>query len=57
MVERNRENGSMQKAPLAFVLTLINSVAEPTMDFMTQDSANAKKHCKVGFDAVWRMLE
>jgi hypothetical protein len=57
LVERSRENGSMQKAPLAFVLTLMNSVAEATMDFMTQDSANAKKHCKVGFDAVWRMLE
>jgi AcrR family transcriptional regulator len=57
LVERSRKNGSMQKAPLAFVLTLMNSVGEATMDFMTQDSANAKKHCKVGFDAVWRMLE
>lgn len=57
LVERSRENGSMQKAPLAFVLTLMNSVAEATMDFMTQDAANAKKHCKVGFAAMWRMLE
>ena len=57
LVECSRENGSMQKAPLAFVLALMNSVAEATMDFMTQDSANAKKHCKVGFEAVWRMLE
>jgi AcrR family transcriptional regulator len=57
LVERSRENGSMQKTPLAFVLTLMNSVAEATMDFMMQDSANAKKHCKAGFDAMWRMLE
>ena len=57
LVERSRKNGSMQKAPLAFVLTLMNSVAEATMDFMMQDSANAKKHCKTGFDAMWRMLE
>jgi AcrR family transcriptional regulator len=57
LVERSRENGSMQKAPLAFALTLMNSVGEATMDFMTQDPANAKKHCKVGFDAVWRMLQ
>ena len=57
LVERSRENGSMQRAPLAFVLTLMNSVAEATMDFMTQDPTNAKKHCKVGFDAAWRMLE
>ncbi len=27
----------------------MNSVAEATMDFMTQDPANAKKHSKVGF--------
>jgi AcrR family transcriptional regulator len=52
LVERGRENGSMQKAPLAFVLTLMNSVAEATMDFMTQEPANAKKHCKEGFGAM-----
>jgi hypothetical protein len=46
----------MQKAPRGFVVALMNSVAEATMDFMTQDTANAKKHCKVGFDALWRML-
>jgi hypothetical protein len=26
------------------------------MDFMTQDSIGAKKHCKVGFDALWRLV-
>jgi hypothetical protein len=34
----------------------MNSVAEATMDFMKQDPANAKKHSKEGFDALWRML-
>ena len=57
LVERSRENGSMQNAPLGFILTLMNSVAEGTMEFMTQDPANAKKHCKMGFEAMWRMLE
>ena len=46
----------MQKAPMGFVVALMNSVAEATMDFMTQDPANAKKHSKVGFEALWRML-
>ncbi len=56
LMERSRANGPMQKAPMGFVLALMNSVAEATMDFMVQDPKNAKKHCKVGFDALWRML-
>ena len=56
LLELGRANGPMQKAPMAFVVALMNSVAEATMDFMTQDPANAKKHSKVGFDALWRML-
>jgi AcrR family transcriptional regulator len=56
LMERSRTNGPMWRAPMGFVVALMNSVAEATMDFMTQDSTNAKKHCKVGFDALWRML-
>jgi hypothetical protein len=26
------------------------------MDFMVQDPTHADKHCKVGFDALWRVL-
>src|ERR1700733_10012401 len=56
LLERARAKGPLQKAPMGFVVALMNSVAEATMDFMTQDPANAKKHSKVGFDALWRML-
>ncbi len=55
-LERGRANGPLQKAPLGFVVALMNSVAEATMDFMTQDPANAKRHSQVGFDAFWRIL-
>lgn len=55
--DRSRANGHMRKAPLGFVLAIMNSVAEATMDYMTQDAANAKKHCREGFDAIWRMME
>ncbi|HEY1903374.1 MAG TPA: TetR/AcrR family transcriptional regulator [Terracidiphilus sp.] len=57
LVERSRANGPMRSAPLGFVLALMNSVAEATMDYMTHDPANANKHCKAGFDALWRMVE
>ena len=57
LADRSRANGPMRKVPLGFVLAIMNSVAEATMDYMTQDAPNAKKHCREGFDALWRMLE
>lgn len=57
LVERSRASGPMRKASPGFVLALINSVADATMDYMTHDRKNANKHCKAGFDALWRMME
>jgi AcrR family transcriptional regulator len=56
LLERSRASGPMQKTPRAFVLSIMNSIAEATMDFMTQDAAHARKHCKEGFEALWRMV-
>lgn len=56
LMERGRANGSMRDASFAFVAAIMNSVAEATMDFMVHDPAHADEHCKVGFDALWRML-
>jgi len=56
LMERSRANGPMQKAPMGFVVAIMNSIAEATMDYMVQDPKNAKKHCRAGFDALWRML-
>ncbi|MEI9973100.1 MAG: hypothetical protein WDO73_14230 [Ignavibacteriota bacterium] len=41
---------------MEFVGAIMNSLAEATMDFMIQDKANAKKHCKVGFEVFWRAM-
>jgi AcrR family transcriptional regulator len=56
LLEQSRACGPMSKVPMRFVLMLMSSVAEATMDFMTQDPANARKHCKTGFDAIWRIV-
>ncbi len=56
LLERVRKTGSLSKAPMALVLTLTNSVAEAMMDFIAQNPANAKKHCRAGFEALWRMV-
>ena len=56
LLERARAGGGMRTVPMGFVVAIMNSVAEATMDFMTQDSTNAKKHCKAGFEALWRIV-
>jgi AcrR family transcriptional regulator len=56
LLERIRGNGPMNETPMAFLMTLMNSVAESTMDFMRQDPKRAKEHCRTGFEAVWRMV-
>jgi len=56
LLERLRANGPMRDAPMGFVVATMNSLAEATIDFMIHDPANANKHCKVGFDALWRAI-
>ena len=56
LLERSRENGPMRDAPLAFVASLMNALAEATIDFMIRDPANADKHSKAAFEALWRMI-
>ena len=56
LLERSRANGPLRNTPMGFVVAIMNAVADATMDFMIHDPSNAKKHCKVGFDALWRVI-
>jgi AcrR family transcriptional regulator len=56
LLERTRANGPMRDAPMGFVMEIMNSLADATVDFMANDPTNAGKHCKTGFDAFWRVL-
>jgi AcrR family transcriptional regulator len=56
MLERIHKNGAMRGASRGMFLALMNSVAEATMDFMVEDPKSADKHCRVGFEALWRMI-
>ena len=56
LLEQIRASGPMRKVPMGFVVAVMNSVAEATIDFMIQDSTHAKKHCKEGFEALWRIV-
>jgi AcrR family transcriptional regulator len=56
LLERIHAAGPMRDAPMGMFLSLMNSVAEATMDYMVLDKAHADKHCRVGFEALWRMI-
>jgi AcrR family transcriptional regulator len=56
MLERARSRGPMRDVPMEFVVALMNSLADATMDFMISDPANADEHRRAGFDALCRML-
>ena len=56
LLERSRAKGPMRQVPLGFIVAIMNAMGDATMDFMIHDPTHAKKHCKAGFDALWRML-
>ena len=56
LLERSRENGPMQAAPLGLVVGLMNAVAEATVDFIVTDPTNSDAHRHAGFEAMWRMI-
>jgi AcrR family transcriptional regulator len=56
LMEQIRTNGPLRNASKGFAGAVMNSLAETTMDFMICDPANAKKHCKLGFEVFWRAI-
>jgi AcrR family transcriptional regulator len=56
LLERSRAKGPLRNVSMGFVVAILNSLADTTMDFMIHDATNAKKHCKVGFEAFWRVI-
>jgi len=56
MLEEARSKGPMRDAPMEFVVAMMNSLAEATMDFTINDPTNADAHRRVGFDALWRIV-
>jgi AcrR family transcriptional regulator len=52
LLQRILADGPMAKAPMSFAVALMTSTAEATIDLMSQDSTHARKHCKMGFNAL-----
>ncbi len=48
--------GSLRNISIEFIVAIVNSLTETTMDFMINDPANARKHRETGFEVLWRAL-
>ncbi|MDQ0391275.1 TetR/AcrR family transcriptional regulator [Labrys monachus] len=56
VLERCRSDGPMRDSEIGFVASLVNALAEATIDFLVIDPKNADQHRIAGFEAMWRML-
>jgi AcrR family transcriptional regulator len=56
LLEEIRVAGPMREVPLAFVLSLMNALADATIDFAIQEPDRAEAHGRAAFEAFWRML-
>ncbi|MCO5997663.1 TetR/AcrR family transcriptional regulator [Actinoallomurus rhizosphaericola] len=56
LLERSRANGPMQDAPLGFLLTLTDAMANAAIDTMIREPDQAESHSRVAFEAVWRVI-
>lgn len=56
LVEISRADGPMADVPLQFVMVLIGTLADATMDAMIREPEHADTRCEVAFEAVWRVL-
>lgn len=53
LLQENVDNKVLRNYPVAFIGGSMNSLAEMTMDFMLQDSGNAARYRKSGFEVLW----
>lgn len=56
LLDRSRADGALRDAPLMFVASLVSSILDATVDYMTRDPAHAERHAAAGFEALWRVL-
>ena len=56
LIERTRAAGPMAGVPLSFVMALIGTMADSTMDAMIREPDEADARSEAAFEAVWRVL-
>lgn len=48
--------GALRDQPVAFTAAIMRSLAETTMDFMSNEPEQAERYCEAGFEAYWNAI-
>lgn len=56
LLDQVRQQGPMRDMPLGFVVGLMTSLADATIDFMIREPARAERFRAEGFEALWRIV-
>ncbi|MFK3795104.1 MULTISPECIES: TetR/AcrR family transcriptional regulator [unclassified Pseudomonas] len=48
--------GALRDQPTAFIAAIMRSLAETTMDFMSNEPEHAERYCDAGFAAYWNAI-
>lgn len=56
LLDQSRRQGPLRDAPLAYVVALMNAVAETTVAFQHNEPDASAEHRRRGFEALWRLV-
>ena len=56
LLDRSRKDGPVRDAPLGFLLELMSSMADATIDAILRQPDRADDYSDIAFDALWRVL-
>ncbi|MDH0745329.1 TetR/AcrR family transcriptional regulator [Pseudomonas sp. GD03842] len=55
-MQEGTTRGVLRDQPTAFIAAIMRSLAETTMDFMTNEPEHAERYCDAGFEAYWNAI-
>ncbi|QGZ57510.1 TetR/AcrR family transcriptional regulator [Paraburkholderia acidiphila] len=56
MMEEAVQSGVLLDAPIAFLYSIIERIADTTIEFVERQPDNAERHRQLGFHAAWRAI-
>jgi len=56
LLEQVRANGPMTDAPMGLVAQIMDALVNATEGYILSDPENAESHCRMGFEALWRVV-
>jgi hypothetical protein len=56
VVEGAWQSGPLRDQPLGFAISLLEALADKTIEAMSEDPAHAQQRCGAGLAAVWRLF-